>query len=486
MSRPDERNYGVAGAGRNHWVAGTGRKYLVVGAGISGLYAALLLARAGRRVRVIERSGRSGGLAGAEVFRGIPCDLGSHRLHPQALDRPLFREIHGEEPLLERPRRGALVLGDRRVPYPPSALALARGLGPTTSLKAALGALRALRAREEAGASSGWERGRAPRSSAEDVGFERFIIARVGEAAYRAFYRPYAEKVWGIDPADLSQSVAKKRVSGVNPLAIVKGLAGRAAAAMTARPRVDLGSFVYPRGGASSITGFLEGRLKALGVTVEIGQPFEAREAQGEDVVLFAGDLAALTAADDLQHRGLYLVYLALPTPKLAEEETYYCPESKYCFGRVSELQNYSPDLRRPGETILCVEIPEGAWGRGVDFASGARLDALLDQLAEARIVPRHLAPIEVMQRFVPNVYPLYRRGWIRSWRRAMAEVAKLGNVIPFGRQALFLHINLDQCADIAEDAVAFAETSCWASGRTDLEPWIRRAERYLELTVRD
>src|SRR5579863_5343557 len=98
---------------------GRSEEILVVGAGISGLYAALLLARAGRRVRVIERGARAGGLAGAESFRGIPCDLGSHRLHPEALERPLFREIHRDRPFLERPRRGALILGGRRVPYPP-------------------------------------------------------------------------------------------------------------------------------------------------------------------------------------------------------------------------------------------------------------------------------------------------------------------------------------------------------------------------------
>lgn len=135
---------------------------LVVGAGISGLYAALLLARAGRRVRVIDRSSARGGLAGAEYFRGIPCDLGSHRLHPGALSHPLFREMHGEQPFLTRPRRGVLVLGGRHIAYPPDALSLARAMGPAASLSMGLHVLaRADRRR----AFARWERDRCPIAS---------------------------------------------------------------------------------------------------------------------------------------------------------------------------------------------------------------------------------------------------------------------------------------------------------------------------------
>src|SRR6185369_8187840 len=128
--------------------------YMVAGAGISGLYAALLLARAGRRVRLLEGAARPGGLAAAETFRGIPCDLGSHRLHPAALDHPLFREMHEHAPFLMRPRRGVLVLGDRHVPYPPTALSMLRALGPSAGLATGLHLL----ARQPRAAFTRWER----------------------------------------------------------------------------------------------------------------------------------------------------------------------------------------------------------------------------------------------------------------------------------------------------------------------------------------
>ncbi|MFT3766038.1 MAG: NAD(P)-binding protein [Minicystis sp.] len=446
---------------------------LVVGAGISGLHAALLMARQGRAVRVIERAARTGGLAGAETFRGIPCDLGSHRLHPSALDRPLFREIDRVRPFLRRPRRGVLLFNDRRIPYPPTAAAMLGALGPRASAALAFGLIARPGQRR---AFAGWDRDRA--ADDEDVGFERFVRERVGGPAYEAFYRPYAEKVWGLDPRDLSQSVAKKRVSTTAPWQLVQSFAGRAARWAMGRERDAIDGFVYPAEGASSIIAYLEEQLARHGVAVERGVPFDAT-APRSGPVLFAGDLRDLVPTT-LEHRGLYLVYLAFPIERAGEAETYYSPDPSFWFGRVSEPQNYSPALRRAGETIVTVEIPEGRWGPDRDFVKGALFDQLLAQLARAGIVPRGVRPIEVRQRFVPAVYPLYRRGWRAAWRASMERVAALGDVFPFGRQALFLHINLDHCADIAEDVVRHVT----AGGSP--EAWLVGAQAYQDLRVRD
>ncbi len=458
-------------------MSGVATETLIVGGGLSGLYAALLLARRGRRARVIERAPRLGGLAGAEEFRGIPCDLGSHRLHPAALDRPLFREIHAQTPFLQRPRRGVLLLGDRRVPYPPNALALARAIGLPASLSTAAGFLaRAGRRR----AFVGWDADRAVTSG--DQGFERFVRDRVGDRAYHAFYRPYAEKVWGLDADELSQTIAKKRVSTTRPWALIASAAGRAARWIAGddEPGDDgpSGSFVYPERGAASIIGWLEAELARAGVPIERSRAFEPGD-RDRGPVLFAGDLRDLVPTK-LEHRGLYLVYIALPVERVGAAETYYSPDARHWFGRVAEIQNYSPALRTPGETILCVEIPEGAWGPRRDFGQGELLAALLAQLTWAGIVPRGLKPIEVRQRFVPSVYPLYRRGWMAEWRATMARVATMGNIVPIGRQALFLHVNLDHCADIAEAAVDHVLAGLHPAA------WIEKAENFLEIRVRD
>ncbi len=89
---------------------------LVVGAGITGLSAAWMLRRAGYSVEVRDKAADAGGLLAPVEFRGLPCDRGSHRIHPQA--HPLLLELTQSANWERRPRRGVLVLGGRHMAYP--------------------------------------------------------------------------------------------------------------------------------------------------------------------------------------------------------------------------------------------------------------------------------------------------------------------------------------------------------------------------------
>src|SRR6185436_5818923 len=155
-----------------------------------------LLARAGREVRVLERSSEVGGLASRHVFCGVECDLGSHRLHREAIDHPLFDEMGQKLEFLDRPRSGVLVLQNRRIDYPPSIPGLMRGLGARRAAEFALSVLTRKR-------MARWESDRVAVDADGDVGFESFVMQRVGRAAFEAFYRPYVEKVWGLPAKEI-------------------------------------------------------------------------------------------------------------------------------------------------------------------------------------------------------------------------------------------------------------------------------------------
>jgi len=350
-------------------------------------------------------------------------------------------------------------------------------LGPAASFSLASGLLGTSR---QSRAFADWEKQRIPSSLEEDVGFARFVQDRVGEPAYRSFYEPYARKVWGLDPADLSQIVAKKRLGATRPWALLQNKVGRLFARREglSEPEQRLEHFVYPARGISSIIDYLEREVAKHGVVITHNEAFDISRVRDE-TVLFAGHLRDLVPTP-LEHRGLYLVFLALPVSRAGENETYYSPGPEHFFGRVSELQHYSPVLSRPGETILCVEIPEGTWGRDADFSRGPLYRTLLGQLRQAGILRAGIEPIEQRQYFVPGVYPLYRRGFRTLWREAMQRVSSLGSIFPFGRQALFLHCNLDHCVEIARAVVEHI-----LGGRGSSE-WIEQAEKYLELRVRD
>ena len=86
--------------------------------------------------------------------------------------------------------------------------------------------------------------------------------------------------------------------------------------------------------------------------------------------------------------------------------------------------------------------------------------------------------PYELQQTWVPDVYPLYTRGWVHRWRAALRDIQ--WPVLPLGRQGLFLHCNLDHCVSMAAAAVAHLD-----AGR-DASSWRRSCDRWLGLRVRD
>lgn len=437
------------------------RRAIVSGAGVAGLAAGILLRRADWDVELHEAADAPGGLLRPVLFRGLACDMGSHRLHPAALAEPLLAEVAAEAGLQRRVRRGRIVLERRHLPYPLTLPGLLAGLGPKRAFSFGCAALHARRA------FTAWDR---DRTGPDDVGFEAFVLARAGRAAYEAFYRPYAEKVWGLDPREISQSVARQRVSAEQPLRQV-------ARALLPGPQA---TYLYPRRGFARLHQALHDRAVAAGVRLHLGQGLGSAQlpALDADVLLHSGHLRHLAPAAHLRHRGLYLLFLALPTRALGEAETWYTPEARYWFGRVGVIGNYSEAQRIPGETALCLEIPEGRWGPNEDFTQ--QLEPLLEQLTHARILPPGLRPLEVLQRYVPDVYPLYTLGWQQTWRAAMTEVADLERVLPIGRQGLFLHCNVDHAVAISR--AAMTHLAAGGSGRD----WPAQAQKFLGVQVRD
>jgi protoporphyrinogen oxidase len=345
-----------------------------------------------------------------------------------------------------------LVFGDRHSAYPPSLPGLLRGLG----------------ARRALAAGASWLVRPGGTEGPGDAGFESFVVGRVGRSAYEGFYRPYAEKVWGLPPAELSQTVAKKRYSSSSPGRMLRG-----------RRREALDRYMYPHLGMAGLARHLRSTAERAGVRVRTGKAFDPAGAEPHAaVVVHTGRLRDLAPDAGLAHRGTYLVYLCLARTRVSPVETWYLPERRFWFGRVSEPQNYSRGLRREGETVLCLEIPEGSLGGGLDFT--AHVDELMDQLREARILRGAPEVLEVSQHFLPDVYPIYRRGWHDDWQRAMDRVAGMGKVFPVGRQGLFLHCNIDHCVTIAKQAVEHIH-----AGGTS-EAWAAKARGYLGVRVRD
>ena len=433
---------------------------LVVGAGVSGLVAARELARSGVRVELWEAEDEPGGLIRPVVFDGARLDRGAHRVHPEAAG--LLARTAPSVKWRVRPRSGRLILGTHQVAYPPSALELARAVGPRAALGVLGATLRgAVRRWETERGAAALAGGSLAEPGVDDRGFEAFVRERVGSRAYDAFYGPYAEKVWGERGSGISQLAAKRRVSTSNPLGSLRSVC----------------RFVYPVGGTAALLDALVEEARRAGVVVQLGRRYRPDAAAAFDHVLYGGHLGDLVPGSSLTHRGLHLLHLAFDAGAVARGvDTWYAPERRFLFGRVSRPAAFDPGVA--AHDVLAVEVPEGGAGErrhGVDL-----LEPVLSQLRAARILGRGAAARRVLYTFIPRVYPVPRRGYLADVRAVLQAIAGARNVLPIGRQGLYLHCNMDHAARTALDAVAHVT----AGG--EARAWCAAADRYQRMTVRD
>ena len=216
----------------------------ILGAGPAGIGAAHRAAAAGLDVVVIEREDAVGGAARSITVAGLRCDLGSHRLH-RSVDPVLLArldELLGPD-LQRRQRRGRIRLAGRWVPFPLQPLATLRHLPPGFAVRAAVDAL-------------------VPRTPAADT-FDEVVRAGLGPTMADRFYGPYARKLWGLSPTEISGEQARRRIGASSPGAIVGRLvAGR---------DPDARTFLYPRRGFGQLWEALAASATAAGADIRLG-----------------------------------------------------------------------------------------------------------------------------------------------------------------------------------------------------------------------
>ncbi len=428
-----------------------GAAVVVVGGGPAGLAAAYRLAAAGRKVRLVEQAPEFGGLARTISWpsRSVPglewrADIGVHRLHHATAPEVLadLRAMLGAD-LLTRPRAGLIFLEGREIRYPFSIGGVLKGLAPATAWHCGWDAMQAaLRPR----------RGGPPES------YSGVVEARFGKALNRIFYAPYARKVWGLDPTELSAVQAAKRIKtgGIGSL-LLKAFGART-------PKF----YYYPRQGYGQMAAAYERALRGMPVcklqestTVaevkirggRVGPVvLRSRDGAEEEVpcsdLLWTGSMESLGAVlpgdaapvpeARLDWRAGHILYVGLDTPSVGAADAYYFPTTDVPFNRVSDQKKFSASLVPGDKTLLCLDFTDahGARRSAEELFAMAQPHMERHGLLKGRVLDIHAVSADY-------VYPIYRRGYEadvarrRDWARALA------NLWIFGRQGLFLHNNI-------------------------------------------
>ncbi len=468
---------------------------VILGAGPAGVGAAYQLRRLAKaRVTVLEQHAVVGGNAGSFEAGGQRLDYGSHRLHP-ACDPTILADIRrllGED-LLDRPRHGRIRLRGKWIHFPLTPIDLVLRLDPGFALGTARDAIRKLLRQSV---------------NTEDT-FAGVLLANLGPTICHDFYFPYARKIWGCDPEELSAIQARRRVSAGSFGKLVRKV-------MNAVPGFKppgSGRFYYPRHGYGQISEAYATAARDLGATFHFGHPvtnLTRRSGSGEGWVVAAGrdgevqtvnadylwstiPIPVLAramsppaphpvaeAAAALRFRAMILVYLELPVDRFSEFDAHYFPGAETRMTRMSEPKNYAALEEPRGRTTLCAELPcavtDECWA--MDEASLGNLIAL--DLERAGI-PLPAPPTRVHVRRLQQAYPIYVTGYERAFEVLDQWASSLPNMLSYGRQGLFAHDNTHHAL-----AMAYAAADCLGPAGFDQSSWKGYREAFATHVVED
>lgn len=460
-------------------------QFVVLGAGISGLTAAYRLTRAfPGEVLVLERAPQVGGLCRKVVHEGKPYDLGSHRIHaqvnPAVLD--LIREV-APQALIRNERRGQLRLRDTYIDYPITSVQMFPALGLYESFRCGMSLVK-YRIRDKL-----------PPQTPGNDNYESYLLRRAGERAYRLFYEPYARKVWGCEPSLISVTAVKKRVSMTGPAAFLKEVF------INTFRQQDKQYYYYLKGGLGSLPEAFADRIEEANAPVlksvqtrsireegselvlDLETQSGAREVRCETLVstIPIDSLTRLLGVDHslsedlsaIHWTGLRLVYLFFDGPPSLEGESFYYPELKYPFGRVSVPARFSPkDHPEPKATCLICEVPWGDGRKMADLDNASLYCACEQGLRDARVIDpeRRMLPDSSFVIDLDKVYPLYVTNWKEAMSRVLEHIAtSCPRVFVCGRPGLFLHNNIDHAIEIgiqlADHLAGGMSASRWYEG---------------------
>jgi protoporphyrinogen oxidase len=448
---------------------------VILGGGPAGVGAAYQLRRLGRaQVTLLEQQNVVGGNAGSFEVDGIHLDYGSHRLH-SACDPEILKDIQAllNGDLGFYPRHGRIRLRGKFLHFPLKPVDLLLRLDRGFAMGVGFDMVRRVM----------------PGGNGAGNTFASVVRANLGPTISEHFYFPYARKIWGRDPEELSGTSAQKRVSAGTFKKIMRRLV---------KPP-GKGGYYYPRRGYGQISEAYARAATGLGANLMLGwrvaavedvangrpqwkviaeRASEKREIIADHVwstlptALLARMMRPAVAPDVLQaagrmeYRAMLLVYLSVPIDQWTTTDAHYFPEENVVFTRVSEPKNYARSVAPKGRTILCAELPcqvgDQLWQMS-DEALGQRV---ADDLAKVDLpLPRPHTSVFVKR--LSHAYPIYTQGYEEPFEHLDRWASSLPNLLVYGRQGLFAHDNTHHAL-----YMAYAATDCLENGVFNHAKW--------------
>jgi protoporphyrinogen oxidase len=422
--------------------------YCIVGAGPSGLTTAYQLLKGGKKVIIIERDDRVGGLAKSYNYGGQIFDTGPKRFHtddPVVLD--FIQEITKGH--IEKIGRSTKVffLG-KYFEWPLQTKDLIK-MPPTVSIRCVLDLLK-------------------ERPVHDKTSFHQFINSKYGETLYKTFFQPYTQKFlrWNAEDihsdwasTGINRTVIDKRVNANTLLDLFK--------AVLLPAKVDT-EFLYPTEGGFG--GFFEQLLglcqefpgfklvlsdTIVGVRqIDKGLELDTRTAGtltcGE--LIWSGNLNALSALVSPSSMRVHYLNTIFYNVICREKgvgnqkaQWIYVSKGDSLISRITCMKEFASYTCREGYYNIICELTDSQSAPMFFHKSTNYTQGILDELQQMNFVKDRRAVEEVRVEPVVDTYPIYHRNYSRDFGQVSANIKRFSKRIHLlGRSGAFWYNNSD------------------------------------------
>ncbi len=466
--------------------------YIILGAGITGMCCAERLKKRDPKAKIliIEERPVTGGLSRSIPYKDWRLDLGPHRLYtPYPKVEEYWKQLLGDE-LLTVDRSSAMYLHGKMVEYPFQMSNLMLSLSPVKALQY----LSSFVCQKLTHAHISMNN---PAKALQEFSYTGYLRSRFGEMIARDVFYPYAYKVWGLPPENLSSWILKKRVSSPTLSAMISSLWNQKKKKEMVRE-----DFYYPRLGMNQLIEAIEKQCRSNAITFSLNDrvKFLERKEQHWKVEtihekyeamrvistlpvtemmhltqnrFIDGDKKLRQSFKSLSFRKIYMVYLFLSRPAEEFKSWYYFPQKDIIFSRISNLKRFSKNISDTEGTVLCCEIPMDMHENPHEEAG----DFVIRDLERTGLLKREEVK-EVYCHEEPFCYPVYDLIFEAKLKLIFQYLGRQTNLISTGRQGLFHHNNIDHAILMGWTTADY----CYNSGFImDLTRWYFQTTRSFE-----
>lgn len=441
------------------------KKAIVLGAGLTGLATAWSLVKDGYEVTLIEKADTTGGMAGTIDWDGWKYDYGVHSFHSKHQDILNFLSERLPEKFLERKIGVKLYIFGKLMNYP---IVGAQVFSSLSGLEALIAGIDFVNARVKAFLFG----------IKETEYLEEWIISRFGKTLYKAYFKPYIERIQKKDMKCLSSDIGKKKI----PIFSIRQYLVRE---LTRNKVVHpdekiLFHTYYCRGGFGVIgdyfmdegkkTGKLSLKLhqKIRSIKIEENKiskivtdegEYQTAEALVVSTIPLEGLFETFEGVDDLKQKSRKLEYtsarfLLLKTNRDGISRTSWTNFNgdEFTFNRVGEHRfDKFGIVPEEGRTSLTFEFPLNKNDECWNMPDRQLLEMILP--AYDKIYPlKKEDVIDLKSLWIDYATPRMTIGYKEILNSLFSFSMKIDNLYCLGRQGLFSYMNADQCIRIAFD----------------------------------